>query len=229
MVVSRTPDDYECQEYSLRVSGMTLRLLGPKYPHALNDDPEVRRRCEEDGYKPHWALPFPASVMLAEYVIRHVQPGPDPVLELGAGLGIAGISLSMAGFPMVITDYDEDALAFIRASAQRNGTPLREVRLLDWRKPPAEQYAMIVGADIVYERRSLRPIAALLATRLKPGGRAFISDPNRTMGDEFPDALRTAGLTFETVKAQAKAIPAFDAIDGRVFHGRVFCISAKCP
>ncbi len=216
------PGKYECQEYSIRVAGRALRLLGPKYPHALNNDPEAQRRSEADGYKPYWAQPCPAAVMLAEYVIEHVEPGPDPVLELGAGLGIAGISLTMAGHRVVLTDYDEDALAFARASAGLNGVDLHDARLLDWRCPPDDRYGLIVASDVLYERRSLEPIAALLAVCLKPSGGAFLSDLNRAMADEFPEALRAAGLAFDTVPARAKAIPAFDAVDGRVLTGRIF-------
>lgn len=215
---------YECHEYSVRVADRTLGLLGPKYPHALNDDPVFRQRSEEDGYKPYWAQPFPTAVMLAEYVVQHVEPGPDPVLELGAGLGITGISLSMAGHRVVVTDYDEDALAFVRASARLNGADLHDVRRLDWRVPPTDRYSLIVASDILYERRSLQPIATLLASCLKPSGRAFLSDLNRNVADEFPEALRAAGLAFDTVPVRAKAIPGFDAIDERVFAGRIFCI-----
>ncbi len=162
--MSQAPGRYECQEYAIPVAGRTLRLLGPKYPHALNEDPAVRRRSEEDGYKPYWATPCPAAVMLAEYVIEHAEPGPDPVLELGAGLGIAGIALGMAGHRVVLTDYDEDALAFARASAKLNGVSLQDVQRLDWRFPPPGRYALIVASDVVYERRSHQPIATLLAT-----------------------------------------------------------------
>jgi predicted nicotinamide N-methyase len=223
--MSRTAGDYECQGYSIQVAGMTLRLLGPKYPHALNDDPRFRKRSEEDGYKPYWALPSPAAVMLAEHVIRHLVPAPDPVLELGAGLGIVGIALSMAGHRVVVTDYDEDALAFVRASAELNRADLHDVRPLDWRDPPPERYGVIVGSEIAYEKRSHQPIATLLDACLKPEGRAFISDLNRTSVDEFPDALRLAGFIVGTVQTQAKAIPAFDATDGRVLQGRVFRIA----
>ena len=217
--------DCESQEYSVPIAGRILRLLGPKYPHALNDDPDVRQRSEEDGYKPYWALPSPAAVMLSEYVIDHIQPGPRPVLELGAGLGIVGISLSMAGHRVVVTDYDEDALAFVRASARLNDVELHGVRLLDWRRAPSERYAMIVGSEIAYERRGHQPIVALLAACLEPAGIALISDLNRTTVDEFPQALRETGLIVDTIPTQAKAIPAFDSIDERVLKGRVFRIS----
>ena len=222
--MTEPPGKYECQEYSIPVAGRVVRLLGPKYPHALNALPGARQRAEEDGYKPYWALPSPAAVMLAEYVIGHVEPSPDPVLELGAGLGIVGISLSMAGHRVVVTDYDEDSLAFARASAKLNGVELHAVQPLDWRSPPSDSYALIVGSDVAYERRSLQPIAALLAACLKSSGKAFISDLNRATAGEFPEALRSVELVFDTVATRAKAIPAFDAVDNRVFNGRVFRI-----
>jgi predicted nicotinamide N-methyase len=56
------------------------------------------------------------------------------VLEVGAGLGLAGLALAQAGFRVVITDYDEDALAFVRASAERNGLLLGAMPALKARK-----------------------------------------------------------------------------------------------
>jgi ETFB lysine methyltransferase len=206
------------------VAGMRVRLLGPKYPHDLNRDPEVQQRSDADGYKPFWAQPWPASVMLAEHVIGHVEPGADPVLEVGAGLGLAAVALSLAGFHVVATDYDADALGFIRASARLNQTELWGVRPLDWRDPPEEQYGLIVGSDVAYERRSHAPLAKLLRKCLRPGGQAFVSDMNRMMTDEFPAALQREGLGVDVAAAQAQAIPAFDAIDERVMKGRVFRI-----
>ncbi len=215
---------YECQEYSVAVAGRVLRLLGPRYPHALNETPQTRQRAEEDGYRPYWALPSPAAVMLAEYVIEHVKPSRDPVLELGAGLGIVGISLSMAGHRVVVTDYDEDSLAFAQASAKLNGIELHAVQSLDWRCPPSDCYTLIVGSEVAYERRSLQPIATLLATCLKPSGKAIISNLNRSTTDEFAEVLQAAGLALDTMPAQAKAIAAFDAVDERVLRGRIFRI-----
>ncbi len=213
---------YDCQEYSVPVAGRTLRLLGPKYPHALNDDPRLQQRYLQDGYKPYWAQPWPMAVMLAEHVIENVPPGPEPVLELGAGLGIAGLALSLAGFRVVVTDYDGDTLDFVRASAELNRIDVHQIRPLDWRAPPSESYAIIVGAEVTYEKRSHQPIAALLTACLKPGGRAFLSDQNRVTAAEFAEALRAERLTFDTVAGQAKAIPAFDSVDGGVFNGRIF-------
>jgi 2-polyprenyl-3-methyl-5-hydroxy-6-metoxy-1,4-benzoquinol methylase len=243
---------YETQEYRIPVAGRMLRVLGPKYPHALNDEPRYRQSSEADGYKPTWAQPWPAAVMLAEHVIASVSasaesrdglradhdssggkafphracpPSPQSVLELGAGLGIAGLALAMAGFRVVITDYDEDALLFVRASAALNAVELHDVRRLDWRQPPAERFPLIIGSDIVFEKRHHAALAALLAACLEPDGRAFFSDQNRTAADAFPHVLAAVGFACDIVRAQAKAIPGFDSIDGRILNGRILCVT----
>lgn len=215
---------YQTQEYVIPVAGRTLRLLGPKWPHSLRDDPQVQQRFLEDGYMPYWATPWPGALMLAEYVIRNVEPRPGPVLELGAGLGLVGISLSRVGHRVVITDYDEDALAFVQASAELNGVELCAVRLLDWRRPPAERFATIVAGEVLYEDRDLEPIASLMASCLEPAGRAFVSAQKRTAVERFPAALQAAGLAVETVAVQCRAIPRPDAIDGRILKGTVYRI-----
>lgn len=218
---------YETQEYAIPIVGRTLRLLGPKWPHSLRNDPQVEQRFLEDGYMPYWATPWPGALMLAEYLIRNVEPTQEPVLELGAGLGLVGISLSMAGHRMVITDYDQDALLFVRASAALNGVELHDVRPLDWREPPAESFAMIVAGDVLYEKRDVEPIATLIASCLKPGGCALVSAQRRSAVEAFPAVLEASGLRFDTVAVQCKAIPRPDAIDGRVLKGTVYRIFRK--
>ena len=243
---------YDTQEYRIPVAGRTLRLLGPRHPHALNDEPGYRQRFDADGYKPTWGQPWPAAVMLAEHVIgslplagekgtgseplRLCKKGTGtspqrfgasplfPALELGAGLGIAGLALTLAGYRVIITDCDEDALMFVRASAALNGLTPHDVRLLDWRRPPAEQFPLILGSDIIFEQRSHPALAELLVKCLTPDGQAFFSDQNRTAADVFPRALEAAGLEWEVTAARAKAIPAFDARDGRVLNGRILRI-----
>ncbi len=215
---------FETQEYVVTIAGRTLRILGPRDPHALHYDPQAQARWEQYGYKPYWAQPWPAAVMLAEHVLTQLAADPDsqPILELGAGLGIVGLALTQAGYRVVITDYDEDALAFVRGSAILNDLAVYAVRLLDWRAPPEDCYRTIVAAEVLYSRMHHQPLATLLKTRLKPGGVAWLSDTNREEAEPFPALVRGLGLACEAVPTTANAIPAHDARDGRVFDGRVF-------
>ena len=178
----------------------------------------------EDGYKPLWAFPWPAAVMLVEHVLQSARVRPGRALELGAGLGIVGIALTLAGHRVIVTDYDEDALAFAHASAALNGVRLCETRRLDWRQPPQEQFDLIVASEVAFDHRHHVPVVGLLSKCLAPEGQAFISDTNRDAAEGFPAVVAAAGLACTVARASARAIPAFDAVDGRVFKGRVFCI-----
>ena len=216
---------YETQTYSIPVAGRIVRLLGPKDPHALHSDPEMVRRYDREGYKPYWAEPWTAGVMLAEFLIGHLEPRPEPILELGAGLAVVGISLSMAGHRVVVTDHDEEALEFARSGARLNGVDLFETRCLDWREPPAEEYAVIVAGGVLYDRRHHRPIARLLGRCLRPGGEAYLSDPNRPAADGFEQAVRDAGLSCATIATQGSAITLPGSTDERVLNGRIFRVA----
>jgi len=213
------------------VAGITLRLLGPAQPYALLDEPEVQARFARDEFMPYWAEPWPAAIMLVEEVVRRREPGGDPILEIGAGLGLAGLALTKTGYRVVISDYDADALLFIEANARLNGITPHEIRRLDWRNPPAEQFSAIIGADVLYEARHVAPVVQLIKRCLRRGGAAFISTPTRATADAFAPTARSAGLHVESIATCAPAIvpsiPGAHTEQGRLVQGTVFVVSGK--
>lgn len=214
---------FETREYVIAVGARQLRLLGPFDPNALLDDPDVEVRCNADGYLPYWATPWASAVVLAEYAIESSAPPPGPVLELGTGLGLAGIALALAGFRVIATDYDGEALAFVRENAARNGVKLADVRELDWRHPPAEQYAMIIASDCLYERRNHAPLAAMLAASLSADGFALFSDPGRAVAAEFPATL-PASLKCESIPLRGRPVHGVDG-EPTVFNGTLYRVT----
>jgi hypothetical protein len=56
---------------------------------------------------------------------------------------------------------------------------------LDWREPGKSQnFDIIVAADIIYEKRWLKPILNVLERKMTISGQAYIADPDRTIGRE---------------------------------------------
>ena len=113
------------------------------------------------------------------------------VLELGSGVGLAGVAAARVGARVTLTDYETDALLFARYNAIMN-LPVeafqRRVRCvpMDWRVPDiGVKFEVIIGADIVYERKNFVPILSLLQSYLLPGGRALLTEPDRTIGQAF--------------------------------------------
>ncbi len=148
-----------------------------------------------DGRLPYWAEVWASAPVLAGHLRRRPGLAGKAILELGCGLGLAGIAAAQAGATVVMTDYEEDALAFARFNALVNLDAEQRSRVsfrcMDWRDAgnPGE-FDVIVGADIVYERANFEPLLSLAARLLNPGGVFLITDPQRDIGRDF---IRAAG------------------------------------
>jgi len=126
------------------------------------------------------------------------------VLELGCGLGLAGMAAANAGAQVLLTDYEDDALRFARYNAMRNlGTgTFSTVRLknIDWRVPEEiGTFDVVSGADILYERKNFGPLLTILERCLRPAGYAIITDPSRAVALEFVELARISGFRVDAV------------------------------
>jgi 2-polyprenyl-3-methyl-5-hydroxy-6-metoxy-1,4-benzoquinol methylase len=121
---------------------------------------------------------------------------------------------------VVATDYDAEAVRFTQLNAQRSGVELAGAQVLDYRTPvdrPA--YDLILGSDLLYERRNIAPVAAWIASALRSDGVALISDPNRSAADGFAGELTGRGLTHD-VRPVETISPAGLLIRGRIWRIR---------
>jgi ETFB lysine methyltransferase len=151
---------------------------------------------EADGRLPYWADLWASSPVLAGHLRRREDMAGKDILELGCGLGLAGIAAAQSGAHVMMTDYEEDALDFARFNAASNLDPEEMSRVafraLDWRHPQIrEKFDMIVGADIVYERNNFEPLLALMRGHLRSRGVLLFTDPGREIGRDF---IRRAAL-----------------------------------
>ncbi len=167
-----------------------MKIVAPADPDALLDDPEAERRYAADQSLPYWPVIWPSSLMLAGQI---QASGPHTggrtscrVLELGCGLGIAGIAAGMAGMQVTFTDYDQDALLFAGHNAQINGLNQYSLRLMDWRKPDSDLFDWIIASDVLYERRLHEILINVLDNMLAPDGEVWMTDPQRTAAADFP-------------------------------------------
>jgi predicted nicotinamide N-methyase len=170
----------------LLVAGRSFTLYRPR--RALDDllEDVVDGR---DPSIPYWAEFWPASVALARYLLE-MAPLQGRVLELGCGVGLAGLAAAAAGAEVLQTDIDERALELAALSATASGLSTTTCKL-DWSVPHPElgSYSWIIGADILYERCFAAPLIDLLARHLVAGGRALLADPCRSVAEQ---AIATA-------------------------------------
>lgn len=215
---------YRVRVERIVVGGRPVEVLAPFDCEALLSDPQVEARFALDKYMPYWATLWPGALLLADAVAAWgpMEPDAQPpsVLELGGGLGLVGLVAARLGYPVTVSDYDEDALAFVRESARRSGLQALTTRYLDWRTTHDDlRVDRIVAADVLYEARNLQPIAAFISQHLKPDGFALISDANRSTADPFEEIARSAGLSVEVAQVE-RAGEGNKPVQGRIFHLR---------
>ncbi len=182
---------------TVRVAGRPLRYFQVPDPDALADavDPEAFARDERF---PYWAELWPSAVALAAFVLERGIGRGLHALELGCGLGLAGVAAALAGARVTFTDYEPDALGFARANHTLNLGRPAPARLVDWRDPPRELSApLVLAADVLYEVRFLEPFLRTLRRVVASGGTAYVAEPGRRIAEGTVERLEGNGFRRE--------------------------------
>jgi predicted nicotinamide N-methyase len=196
---------FDLCEHTLDAGGRRLRILGVRDVDRLTDAVPPAAFAVDERF-PYWAELWTSSRVLAAEVVQHPGLRGMRVLELGCGLGLAGAAAAAAGAYVTLTDYEEDALLFARWSVLMSLPPevaaATTVRLLDWRSPPAlEPFPLVLGADLLYERRFHAPLLSCITALLAPGGTALLADPGRGIAGEFLNLAAAQGYSLATTSA----------------------------
>ena len=148
---------------------------------------------------PYWAELWPSAIALARAIARDRWPLRGlPTLELGCGLGLAGLAAAAAGARVVATDYEPDAVRFARLNARANRLDAVRHVVMDWRRPAFRgAFSLVFAADVLYDAASLVPVADAMRTVLAPGGCALVAEPGRDVAAPFFEMLRDGGWSVE--------------------------------
>jgi ETFB lysine methyltransferase len=153
----------------------------------------------EDERIPYWAELWPSSVALAEYIIENEGLFSNKsVIELGCGLGLSGMAAHLAGANILFTDYDTYALDYTKMNFLRNFKQKAHVRILDWRDQNFDtKFDILIAADVLYEKRWLRPVFETIINVIKPGGLICLAEPGRTVASDFFEMIDEVGWQTE--------------------------------
>ncbi len=202
----------------VRAGGIDLKVARPADPDRLLEAPDVLEWNRRDDYMPYWAYLWPGAYLLSDAVADEPEPA-GQVLEIGCGLGLAGLVGLARGWTVKFTDYDSAPFRYIEASVAANGFDVAKsgVGLIDWRQPPPETYALILGADLLYERKLIPLVAHVLDRMLAPGGVALLTDPGRSPSEGFESEAKKKGLTV-TIHPRESQTQQFGRVRGKVFR-----------
>lgn len=120
-----------------------------------------------------WPASLAAAILLKSPAAERLARNKN-VLELGCGLGLAGIVASKCAKSCCLTDHDEEVVQML----QDRNNPNIDARYLEWRDDdrPSEIPAsdFVIGADIAYYYFLLRPLMDTAKALLKPDNSALM-------------------------------------------------------
>lgn len=194
-------DEEILQLASLRISENCGRTARPNF----------QRRIRLRGFDPEILLNEPAltadslglktwgsSLVLSELVVAgNERLIMDPVLELGAGTGLVGITIGLLGHSVTLTDLPE-IMPNLEKNVEINGLNHLHCHVLDWTDPSSfikecgdVRYNTIVVADPIYSPEHPRWVVNMMTKFLaqSPEARVLLQIPIRNMFDRERDML----------------------------------------
>lgn len=189
---------------NLKVTTQSIEILGRQIVFDLPADQEEMLALALNGeaagtseWDPYWGLLWAAAPVTAELLLsQQWQPGLSS-LEVGCGVGLAGIAGFMAGLDVTFSDHAPEAVRMAQKNADRNGFPNAEGLVFDWREPPGRQFPFIFGSDILYDLAVHEPLLTTLQAMLSPTGQVWIGDAGRTNAPKFVDRAQASGWKVE--------------------------------
>ena len=189
---------------TLRIAGLELDFVQIEDPDRVLDQvAEAEDRLEKlsgkrtDGdflHLPYWAELWDSATGIAQYLIHRLDRGkPLKVLDLGCGMGLAGAVAARLGMNVLFADLEPPALLFAQLNSLADAARVR-TRRLNWQRDRlAETFDLILGADILYERKQWDFLEPFWRTHLAPGGSVLLGEPGRQTGDLFTDWITPRG------------------------------------
>jgi len=181
----------------VEVGELALTVLHPPDAEELISE----EAFEREEFLPYWAELWPSAIALAQVVAGRELAGAR-VLELGCGLGLPSVVAALRGADVLATDWSEEALSVCELNAVRNGAVVQTTRLA-WADapPPGAPWDIVLGADLLYERRNVDQLLALLPAL---GSEVLLADPGRPALNAFLDG---AAASWEIEKQPAAELP----------------------
>ena len=174
---------------------------------AVKDQDALLAAADRFEVFPYGLLLWDSAPVLADALRSLGDLTGQRVLELGAGVGLAGLAARHLGAEVVQTDHAAEALQLARSNADLNGISGVAQELAEWSEwTPPGRFDVIAGSDILYDAAAHAVVARLLAQSLADGGVVLLTDPGRTATPRFVDAMKSAGWSIETSVRQVPAL-----------------------
>ena len=165
---------------------------------------ELCTEPENEEKIPYWADIWPAARVMAREIWQKIDFKGKEVLELGAGLGLPGITAALKGGNVTFSDFKDDALKMSLANAALNGVTNVKTHFGDWRDfNLKKQYEWILASDLLYNSSTNPYAEKVFADNLKKNGTLLIAHANRDATFKSVDRLNK-NLFNEKIRKEEK-------------------------
>lgn len=172
------------------------------------------KRIEGDYlHLPYWAELWDSAAGVARRLQTLSGLNEMNVLDLGCGMGLSGTVAGLMGARVMFADLEPPALLLAQLNSLASETRPR-TRRLDWRTDRLdEKFDLILGADILYERKQWDHLEPFWQLHLDKSGTILLGEPGRPTGDAFPDWIQQRGwkisITQQAVPTRERPIRLF--------------------
>ena len=194
---------YRVATETVRVGSLTVPFTRIADPDRVLDEVAAEEdRLEKisgkrtDGdylHLPYWAELWDSAAGVAAFLERSGILEGNSVLDLGCGMGLSGTVAAALGARVLFADLEPQALLFAKLNSLPHASHIR-TRCVDWRVDSlAERFDLIIGADILYERKQWEHLEPFWRGHLADHGKVILGEPGRPTGDLFPKWIEERG------------------------------------
>lgn len=172
---------------AVKTKETTINIPGLDLPFLVVEDVEalITDLTDEDKV-PLWAEIWPACRGLSRYIWENMDFTGQSVLELGCGLGLAGVVCGLKGADITFSDFQPDAVEISCRNAFLNKLAGVSSYLGDWRNfQLQESFDWIVGSDILYDTKHHGCLEKILRQCTAGGKGLLLSHPGRRPTFQF--------------------------------------------
>lgn len=161
-------------------------------------DAQALLRDEHPPEPPYWAHLWTGSRVLAGLVANDIECRGRRAIDLGCGLGVAGVAAALRGARTVLVDHVLEAVRFAQENARLNACPA-DAAVIDLLRPGLRgRFDLGLAADVTYDPALQQALADFVRDHLAPGGALWCVESVRTTDRGFFEACRARGLAIET-------------------------------
>lgn len=152
---------------------------------------------------PLFGVVWDAGLALASEMLTH-PVGTRRVLEVGCGIGVASIVLSLLRADITATDHHPEAEEFLRRNVELNGGPAVPFVRAGWDDETSgmTDFDLIIGGDVLYERGHPESLSRFIDRHARPTCEVIIADAGRRQAGRFGRSMTELGYDHRELESQ---------------------------